>query len=236
MTALVLAVLAASLLGSLHCAGMCGGFVAFYAGDTRGRDARTGHACYNAGRLLSYATLGALGGALGAALDLGGAVIGLQRVAAGVAGALIALWGTSMLLAALGRAAPRLDPPPLFATVVRRGLARVTGRRPATRALVIGLLTGCLPCGWLYGFVATAAGTGSVASGTAVMVVFWLGTLPAMVSLGLGLRVLAGPLGRRLPAACAAAMIIVGLLAVAGRFVEPPVPLPHRHAGTHGGR
>lgn len=236
MTALALVVLAASLLGSLHCAGMCGGFVAFYAGESRGRDARAGHACYNAGRLLSYATLGALGGALGAALDLGGAVIGLQRVAAGVAGALIALWGTGMLLTALGRAAPRLDPPPLFASVVRRGIARVTGRPPATRAFVIGLLTGCLPCGWLYGFVATAAGTGSVASGTAVMVVFWLGTLPAMVSLGLGLRALTGPLGRRLPAACAAAMIIVGLLAVAGRFVEPPMPLLHRHAGAHGGR
>jgi uncharacterized protein len=236
VTALVLAVLVASLLGSLHCAGMCGGFVAFYAGDVRGRDARTGHACYNSGRLLSYATLGALAGALGAALDLGGAVIGVQRVAAVVAGALIALWGTGMLLAALGRSVPRLDPPTLLATVVRRGIARFTGRRPAARAFVIGLLTGCLPCGWLYGFVATAAGTGSVASGAAVMVVFWLGTLPAMVSLGLGLRALAGPLGRRLPAACAAAMIIVGLLAVAGRFVEPPMPVSLRHAGTHGGR
>ena len=32
-------VLIASLVGSVHCAGMCGGFVCFYAGSSSGTDA-----------------------------------------------------------------------------------------------------------------------------------------------------------------------------------------------------
>ena len=98
------------------------------------------------------------------------------------------------------------------------------------RALVIGLLTGCLPCGWLYAFVVTAAGTGTATAGAATMAVFWLGTLPAMVSLALGVRALAGPLRRHVPAACAVALILVGLFAVAGRMMDRPV-----HAGATAG-
>ena len=69
MTALIATVLGASLLGSAHCAGMCGGFVAFYAGGAaslRGRAAWSCHLAYNGGRLAAYATLGGAAGLLGA--------------------------------------------------------------------------------------------------------------------------------------------------------------------------
>jgi sulfite exporter TauE/SafE len=227
VTALALTVLTASLLGSLHCAGMCGGFVAFYAGDRRGERSRlAAHLAYSAGRLVAYASLGALGGALGAALDATGGLLGVQRAAAVVAGALMTLWGAAALLAVGGVRVPRLAAPPALRGLVSGGVARVAARPPATRALVIGLLTGCLPCGWLYAFAATAAGTGSAPAGAAVMAVFWLGTLPVMLSLGAGLAALAGPLRRHVPAACAVAMIAVGLLAVAGRVrhIDPPPP------------
>jgi sulfite exporter TauE/SafE len=234
VTALSLSVLVASLLGSLHCAGMCGGFVAFYAGDS-GR--RAGHLAYNLGRLIAYATLGAVAGALGAALDLGGALLGIQRVAAVVAGAFIVLWGTVLLVESLGQRVPRLHPPSWLQGSLLRGLRRIAGWRPVTRALATGLLTGGLPCGWLYAFVVTAAGTGSGIRGAALMIVFWLGTLPVMVSLGVGLRGLAGPLRRYVPAACATAMILVGLYAVAGRMSAAlPGPAPHQHLGSHATR
>ncbi len=230
MTALGWSVLAASLLGSLHCAGMCGGFVALYAGEPgRGLEAAAGHVAYNLGRLMAYAALGALAGALGAALDLGGGLLGAERAAAAVAGALIALWGTIVLLESLGRRMPRLGPPPWLHGLVRRGVRLVADRRPTMRALAIGLLTGCLPCGWLYAFVVTAAGTGSAAAGAAMMTVFWLGTLPVMVTVGVGVRGLAAPLRRYVPTACAVAMILIGLLAVAGRLVDDPLT----HASQH---
>ena len=73
---LVLAVLAASLLGSPHCAAMCGGFVCFYAGsgDRRGV---AGHVAYHLGRLAAYLTLGVLAGTLGSRLDAAGRMAGV---------------------------------------------------------------------------------------------------------------------------------------------------------------
>lgn len=223
MTALALTVLTASLLGSLHCAGMCGGLVAFAAGDAPGQRASVRvHLAHGLGRLLAYVALGAAAGALGAAVDLAGSVAGFQRAAAVVAGTLIVAWGSATLLGALGFrrlaagwSVPRA--PRLVTSVLARALRRLTYQPAEVRALVIGLLAGCLPCGWLWAFVVTAAGTGGAPTGALVMAAFWAGTMPVMLSLGLGLAVLAAPLRRHLPAACAVAMIVVGLLAVAGR-------------------
>jgi sulfite exporter TauE/SafE len=114
-------------------------------------------------------------------------------------------------------------------------MAAVGPAAPARRALVMGLLTACLPCGWLYAFVVAAAGTGSPLGGAGLMAVFWLGTLPVMVGLGVGVRALARPLGRLLPVGCAVAMIVVGLLAVAGRVGAPELShAPRAPAGAHG--
>ena len=227
MTALALTVLGASLVGSLHCAGMCGGFVAFYAG-AGGRRPGLGHAAYNLGRLAAYATLGALAGVLGAALDLAAAPAGFERGAALLAGALIALWGTRTLLETAGVRVARIEPPAALRGAVVRGVAAVAVEPPVTRALVIGLLTGLLPCGWLYAFIVTAAGTGDPLRGAGLMAVFWLGTLPVMAGLGVAVQALAGSLRRWVPAVCAVAMIVVGLLAVAGR-----ARAPERHAIQH---
>jgi len=227
VTALALTVLAASLVGSLHCAGMCGGFVAFYAG-AGGRRPGLGHAAYNLGRLTAYASLGALAGALGAALDLAAAPAGIERGAAVLAGALIALWGTRTLLETAGVRVARLEPPAALRGAIASGVTAVAAQPPVTRALVIGLLTGLLPCGWLYAFIVTAAGTGDPLRGAGLMAVFWLGTLPVMAGLGVAVQALAGRMRRWVPAACAVAMIVVGLLAVAGR-----ARAPERHAIQH---
>ena len=232
MTALALTVLGASLVGSLHCAGMCGGFVVFYAGSG-GRRAALGHSAYNLGRLAAYATLGAMAGTLGAALDLAAAPAGIQRGAAVLAGVLIALWGTRTLLETAGVRMTRLEPPATLRCAVARGVAAVAAQPPVTRALVIGLLTGLLPCGWLYAFIVTAAGTGDPLRGAGLMAVFWLGTLPMMAGLGVAVQALAGGFRRWVPAVCAVAMIVVGLFAVAGRARAPERhPIQHSETGA----
>jgi hypothetical protein len=240
MSVLLATVLGASLLGSAHCAGMCGGFVGFYAGASAGPrrgPALLAHLAYNGGRLAAYAALGAAAGALGAALDTtGGVLLGIQRIAAIVSGVLITLWGVRSLLEGLGARVPRLGAPAGLRTLTARGIRAVAAAPPHLRALVVGLATGLLPCGWLYVFLATAAGTGSAPGGAVVMAAFWLGTLPAMVSLGLGLQALAGPLRRHLPVACAIAMIVVGLLAIGGRIgsVDPAAgSATHQRHGQH---
>lgn len=237
MIALALSVLAASLLGSAHCAGMCGGFIAFYSagdaspGSERGNRAGRylAHAAYNGGRLVSYLMLGVLAGGLGHGLDRVGATAGLERTAAVVAGALMILWGGTALWSAAAGRTVRLPETPAFLRKRFAGAMRaVHAQPPAVRALTLGLVTTLLPCGWLWAFVATAAGTGSPARGAAVMAAFWMGTVPVMLGLGLLAQQALGPLRRRLPLVTAAMLVVLGFFTLAGRFVA--IASPHAAA------
>ena len=218
--AMLLAVLSASLFGSLHCAGMCGALVAFAVGDTERHSLASRamlHVAYHGGRLVSYAIIGALCGLLGAALDLGGALVGLNRVAAILAGAMMIGVGIAVILRYAGWRIPQSHGPAFLGRIVMVGRRAAMGFRPLPRALAIGLLTALLPCGWLYAFAIIATGAGSAAWGAAVMVAFWAGTVPVLVSLGVGVQTLTGTLGRRIPLITAVFIVLLGLYTLAGR-------------------
>ncbi|MBI2795369.1 MAG: sulfite exporter TauE/SafE family protein [Gemmatimonadetes bacterium] len=216
---LALAVLAASLLGSVHCAAMCGAFACFYATSAgpRGGVRASGwsHAAYNGGRLVSYAALGALAGSLGGLIDEAGALAGVGRAAAIVAGVLMVAWGLHAVALARGARVPLPRVPDGWQKAMGAVLQRVRSRPAVARAAVMGLVTTLLPCGWLYAFVVTAGGAGSAAGGAAIMMVFWLGTLPVMLAVGAGAQRLAGPLRTRLPLVTAAAVTAMGVLSIA---------------------
>ena len=217
MIALAGSVLVASLLGSPHCAGMCGGFVCFYSGqDGRGRG--WAHVAYNAGRWLSYVLLGALAGALGRTLDQMGASAGLHRAAAVAAGSLMVVWGGGALLSALGVRLPHAGAPGVLQARFTAAVRAVREQPPVVRALPVGLVTALLPCGWLWVYVATAAGTGSVAGGMLVMSAFWLGTVPMMAGVGLAAQSVFGPLRRHLPVITAGVLVVLGLWTIGGHF------------------
>ncbi|WP_373064330.1 sulfite exporter TauE/SafE family protein [Gemmatimonas sp.] len=218
-------ILVASLLGSIHCAGMCGGFVCFYTDAGSGTDAAAlrAHAMYNVGRLTSYLTLGAIAGAIGVGVSALGALAGVQHAAAVVAGALMIGWAISTMaaqrglrLGALRHSALRV--PEAWQRAMGRVLHAVREQPIATRAWLTGLLTTMLPCGWLYVFVATAGGSGSIRAGVLTMAVFWLGTVPALLAVGLGVQRVFGPLRHRLPMLSAALVLMMGLLSISGRF------------------
>lgn len=225
MMALIAAVFTASLLGSAHCAGMCGAFLAFAVagGDGSAPPASKAalHAAYNGGRLITYTILGALGGLLGAALNLGGSLAGVQSAAAILAGLLMVSFGLVAILRIRGVRIPRLPLPMALRNTVARGHRAALGWPPFTRAAAIGLLTTLLPCGWLYAFAITAAGTADPLRGAITMAVFWAGTLPIMLSLGVGIQSLAGPLRRRLPLLTSLLLVGVGLFTIAGRLATP---------------
>ena len=244
MIALMGGVLAASLLGSAHCAVMCGGFVCFYANDgrTRPRAGFQAHAAYHLGRLVSYTTLGAVAGAIGAGITEAAALAGIARGAAVLAGALMVLWGGARLAAALdvpgvrsARRAGVRGAVPGVPGLLARALRRIAGRPPLERAFTLGLLTTLLPCGWLFAFVATAAGTGDPLHGGLVLAAFWLGTVPALAAVGAGARLALGPLGRRLPAIAAATVLVLGLLTLGGR-TGPLLGAPAAPAAGEGAR
>jgi uncharacterized protein len=221
MNALVLSVLGASLLGSPHCAAMCGGFVCFFSGQAGERPGAITHAAYHTGRLLAYALLGLAAGTAGAGFDLAGRMAGFQRPAAVAAGILLILWGGAGLAAAAGIGRGATAAPAGFRRLLARVIAALADKPPVVRALAIGLLTALLPCGWLYVFVATAAGTGSAPTGALVMVAFWAGTVPVLAGVGALAQRAAGPLRARIPVLTAAALVVLGLLTVAGKFQGP---------------
>lgn len=223
------AILTASVLGSLHCAGMCGGFLALAiaptpaeaAGAEAGGRQRVGGgtllACYNAGRLVTYCLVGALAGAVGRTLDLSGEMMGVERGAALLAGAVMVVFGGMAVLRLRGVKLPRAPVPGVLKAVAGAGYARAVRLGPVARAGLIGMLTTLLPCGWLYAFVATAAGTADPLRGAAAMAAFWLGTLPVMVALGSGLTAVLGPLRRHVPMGTALLLVAVGLFTLLGR-------------------
>lgn len=227
MIALVVAVFVASVLGSLHCVGMCGAFLAL---AIDGGGAWRAQATYHLGRLVTYLLAGGMAGAAGSALDAGGSLVGLQRPAALLSAALIAGFGMIALARAMGvKLGHAPIPAPLRAGVLR--LQRLAlALPPGRRALAIGLVTTLLPCGWLYAFVFTSAGTGSPFTGAAVMGIFWAGTLPAMATLGAGLRSASGPLRRHAPMVTALLVVAVGATSIVQRLSADPLELPVRPA------
>lgn len=220
MLALALAVVVASVLGSLHCAGMCGAFVAIAVGLDGQNVAQKSRliAAYNLGRLITYVALGAIAGAVGQAIDLGAQAAGLQRAALTLAAATMILIGLGALAASSGVRLPRIRPPRALDRAFKWGLALATRYRPTHRALAIGLMTTLLPCGWLYAFALLAASTTSPLSGAVVMAAFWLGTLPLLVTLGAGIQSIAGPLRRHVPTVIALCVVVMGFWTLFGRL------------------
>ena len=216
---LLVPVAAASLLGSIHCAGMCGGFVAIAGEGTRGKARMLPQLSYNAGRLVSYSVLGAVAGSLGHALDLAGSAAGIGRVAALVSGAIMILWGMGAFLETQGVrvfrgrwALPKR---------VTAGLAALRRLPASWRGFVLGLATTLLPCGWLYAFAVTAAGTASPLHGALLMAAFWSGNLPILLGLGAAFGAAIGPLRRHVPLLSAAVIFGVGLFTVSARANLP---------------
>lgn len=230
MTSLLLAVVSASLLGSLHCAGMCGPF-ALYAATHNDRVHSGRLATYHLGRLMTYLILGLIVGATGQLVDSSGQAIGLPPLAAQLAGA-------ALILLAIAKLWPRKASTEVTPGMIARMIAKTRptiARLPgAIRPGAIGAVTVLLPCGWLYAFGIVAAGSGGIVPAMLVMSAFWVGTLPWLS----GLTLLAKPLalkpqlGRVITAALLAA---AGLYTMTGRATADFRPLIQHANASHTG-
>ncbi|MEZ5291602.1 MAG: sulfite exporter TauE/SafE family protein [Vicinamibacterales bacterium] len=172
----LVAFLTMGLLGSAaHCVGMCGPFVLIVSrryGPPHGRvSSAAAQAWYTLGRLTTYAVLGAAAAAFGGLVQTAGALVGLRRTAAVVAGLVLVLWA----VARLSSLAARL---PLGWT---GRLTGVLARRAPRHPYGAGVLLGLLPCGLLYAAVAAAMARDGAAAGAAALAAFGLGTAPALL-------------------------------------------------------
>lgn len=193
---LVLGLFLAGLAGSpLHCGPMCGGFVLGQVADRMtalpaGRMCewrRVGAAAllpYHTGRIMTYTALGGLAGVGGSYLDrfpwFSSVLLALA------AGLFVTLaWRRWSIPAVRDHAAGRRPgPAPASAQPAWAGwgLTRYARR---VRHLPLGLMLGFLPCGFLYAALAASAASGDPATAALGMAAFGLGTVPALVAIGL---------------------------------------------------
>lgn len=205
-----LLIVAGGLLGSGHCLGMCGGFaltLGSHAPDTRSNLLR--QAIYGLGRVSVYTLAGAFVGF--GAWQLGRsslAIFNLQAILSLIAGAFLIAEG----LFSLG-----IVPRPFAQRSVCPGVNvfALLLRAPNLASVFAGgLVNGLLPCGLVYAYLALAASTGNLFQGAAVMALFGMGTLPALIVLGLLGTLLSHLWRQRLFRLAALCMILTGVLAL----------------------
>ncbi|MDH3887665.1 MAG: sulfite exporter TauE/SafE family protein [Gammaproteobacteria bacterium] len=190
----LLAAFLVGLLGGTHCFGMCGGIVgALSSGlslqlQTSRWRLVAAQLAYNGGRISSYVFAGVLLGLFGQQLGEAGLLQGfpLGRIIGGVVmilfGIYLAGWWQSLLW--LEKAGAHL-----WKYIEPFG-RRYIPVRSAAQAFLLGLVWGWLPCGMVYAVLALALASGSGAEGGLLMLAFGLGTLPALLSIGLAYNTL----------------------------------------------
>ncbi len=218
------------LVGSFHCLGMCGPLVLAYSLHLNPTRQSTGriwarsafhHAAFHAGRLLTYGLLGALAGAIASLSDLQQTFAGL-RSGATIAGAVIMLVLGLGLLGVL---------PARFFSIPAWGSSNALSRRYSSRLLtsytpvskfVLGFLSGFLPCMLSFAMIVKAATTSGVVTGFLTMLLFGLGTMPALYALGISasaLSVRVRVVGERVAGAMVIVMGVMLILKAAKHIV-----------------
>jgi sulfite exporter TauE/SafE len=164
------------LVGSLHCAGMCGPLaLALPVTGSTTSGYLAGRAAYNLGRIVTYCLLGLVFGLVGRTL----ALAGIQRwvsIALGVA-----------LLAGLfsSRKLGLWSPVTSLVESLKGRMSALLRRRSLSSLAVLGLFNGLLPCGLVYVACAAAVTTGGIIAGAQYMAAFGVGTVPMMLAISL---------------------------------------------------
>jgi len=221
-------------LGSVHCAGMCGPLALALPVPAGGTLTYLyGRVVYNAGRVLTYAVLGAVAGLVGLTLVLAGA----QQIVSVVIGLFILL--TALLPLALKSFLPSFTLPARFSARVRSKLSGLMKASSIVALFLIGLLNGLLPCGFVYVALAAAITTGDVYSGVLFMVGFGIGTGPVMLAIAIAGKHLQAGIRRRLVAlapvftAALAVLLIVRGLNLGIPYISPAVSEEHPRQQQH---
>lgn len=183
---LYLSALLMGLLGSTHCAGMCGGIVsALTLGSPRQQHPLPYLIAYNSGRIASYIVAGALIATVGGMLSAIGEGMVIRQGFALLSGLLMILlglylsgwWPRAILI--IERGGSHLWK--LIEPLAKRWIPI----RSIGQATVAGALWGWLPCGLVYTALLWALSAESTLQGAIIMASFGIGTLPALMGLGL---------------------------------------------------
>lgn len=193
------------LVGSLHCAAMCGPLQLALPMPAGGPSRVIGgRVVYQLGRIATYCLLGVIAGLVGKSVVLAG----FQRWLSILLGA--AILGGFLISKRVALSAP-----------VVKGVIRLKAAMAAQlqqrnfRALAcLGMLNGLLPCGLVYVAMAGAVSRGTLISGVLFMAAFGLGTTPTMLAISLSGKILPQPVRLKLRAAIPAGVLVLAALLI----------------------
>ncbi len=207
-TAVYSALLLSGFLGSLgHCLGMCGPLVLMMGLQlrTHGVARAPGHLLYHGSRIAVYAILGAVVGTIGSLLGLGASLNS-------VAGMVSLLLGLGVVVVGLGY----LGWLPLakmegHGAWLESAMSRALQQSGHGGVMLLGALNGLLPCGLVYSALLVTATAGGPLPGALGMVVFGLGTLPALLIVGMGAGALSPRVRQTLGRVAGVVIVMVGI-------------------------
>jgi uncharacterized protein len=196
------------LLGSLHCLGMCGPIAIALPGSHGRLHLVVSRLMYNAGRVLTYTLLGYVAGIAGRSITF-----------AGWQNSLSIAMGAIIIVAILipRRFVSNLFPSRFFGAVGVRFSAmwkEMFGRGTVSSLLAVGILNGFLPCGLVYVALAASITTGSAVDSLMYMVLFGLGTIPAMLTISLMGQVISTKVRLRLTRVVPIGAVVLGCLLI----------------------
>ena len=217
---------ALGLLGSLHCAAMCGPLMLALPAPPGGRVRFfAGRLIYQFGRVATYCLLGVVAGLVGKSIFLAG----LQR-------SLSIGLGVAILVGFLISKKFSLSAPVVrLVAALKTAMAAQLRRRSFRSLALLGLLNGLLPCGLVYVAMAGAAAHGNLRDGIFFMAWFGLGTLPTMLGISLSGKLF--PLSLRLKLRRAIPIgvcLLAGLLILRGLALGIPYVSPVLNSSAPG--
>ncbi len=221
--AILLSALLLGLMGSFHCAGMCGPIaIALPLHGNTVPQKIFGGALYNLGRTITYGVMGAIFGLLGQGVGM----IGFQQKISVIMGVLMIV---SILFPALFKNQYNMDKS-MFSIVgkLKKSIGQMFSIRSFSSLFFIGLLNGLLPCGLVYMAIAGAIGMGDLFMGSMYMILFGLGTIPMMLSISLAGNIMSASIRVKINKLIPVMVIIVGIffilrgLSLGIPFLSPP--------------
>jgi sulfite exporter TauE/SafE len=206
------------LLGSLHCAAMCGPLMLALSVPPGGAGRFVaGRVTYQLGRVTTYVLLGVVAGLIGKSIFLAG----LQRwlsIALGVA-----ILAGFLISKKISLTAPVVR----MVAKLKTAMSAQLRKRSFRSLALLGMLNGLLPCGLVYVAMAGAVSRGTLGEGVVYMATFGLGTLPTMLGISLSGKLFPLPLrlklGRAIPIGVC---LLAGLLILRGMALGIPYVSP----------
>lgn len=199
------------LLGSFHCAGMCGS-LALAVQTQHWRNV----ILYHTGRSFMYALMGGLFGLFGRGLY----VAGFQQYLSVVLGVVMILF---VLL-------PNQNFPILYKIYhqAKTYFNPLQQKNKQFSLFLMGLLNGLLPCGLVYAAIFAAISTADVWYGAAYMFLFGMGTMPMFFALSLSQKIIPLTWRTKIAKIIPFFVILVGILLIMrGLDLGIPYVSPH---------